>query len=411
MREEAAENKLLQLLRERDRVSEEKVELKVRPKRKKVTRKSAKPSRVREQIELLNKIFRTPEPSSKYTKIQNAFYDSLAKELSLSEQSIYHYLYRLSLGHHKRICVVGYNALSKATGIKSRETIRMAVSGLVEKAHVSVIGDVGPKGSIYFVYLPEEIDNDVSRGEILKTSVNSSTIPENSILKNGILNISILNFDTLTVLKNSILKNGTLCEAPIKTEKTATISENSILNFGTHINKEINNKEKLSLKEMGENLVNKFYEKLNSRASSEKKLRGYEEAEKLLSSYTLEEIEYTIEWAIKNVPDIRSFALIPHVIDQALKVKNREKQEKEARKIAIQKAKEQEEQEKKDEKLQKKVNEIKSNLSQEELARIHERAEGVVKVQRNEKKFGQDILVRLKENEIIRNLYLENSNE
>ena len=408
MREEAAENKLLQLLRERDRVSEEKVELKPRPKRKKVTRKPAKPSPVREQIELLNKIFHTPEPSSKYTKIQNAFYDSLAKELSLSEQSIYHYLYRLSLGHHKRICIVGYNALSKATGIKSRETIRMAVSGLVEKGYVSVIGDVGPKGSIYFVYLPEEIDNDVSREEILKTNVNGSTLPENSILKNGILNISILNFDTFTVLKNSILKNGTIREAPIKTEKTATIPENSILNFSTHINKEINNKEKLSLKEIRESLVNKFYNKLKSRASSKKKLRGYEEVEKLLSSYTPEEIEYTIEWVIKNVPDIRSFSLIPHVIDQALKVKDKKKREEEAGKIALQRAKEQEERQRKENELQKKISEIKKSLSKQELARIRQEAESTVKVRGNGKKFGQDILVRLKEDEIIRNSYLEN---
>lgn len=406
MREEAAENKLLQLLRERDRVSEEKVELKPRPKRKKVTRKPAKSSPVREQIELLNKIFHTPEPSSKYTKIQNAFYDSLAKELSLSEQSIYHYLYRLSFGHHKRICIVGYNALSKATGIKSRETIRMAVSGLVDKGYVSVIGDVGPKGSIYFVYLPEEIDNAVSRGEILKTNVNGSTLPANSILKNGILNISILHFDTLTLLKNSIPKNGTIPEVPIKTEKTATIPKNSILNFGAHINKEINNKEKLSLKKMGECLVNKLYEKLNSRASSEKKLRGYEEAEKLLSSYTPEEIQYTIDWAIKNIPDIRSFALIPHVIDQALKAKNNQEQQSEAKKIAIQRAKEQEERERRESELQKKVSEVKKNLNKKELARIHQEAESIVRGQIRNKKFGQDILVRLKENEIIRELYL-----
>jgi len=155
-------------------------------------------------------------------------------------------------------------------------------------------------------------------------------------------------------------------------------------------------------------LVNKFYNKLKSRASSKKKLRGYEEVEKLLSSYTPEEIEYTIEWVIKNVPDIRSFSLIPHVIDQALKVKDKKKREEEAGKIALQRAKEQEERQRKENELQKKISEIKKSLSKQELARIRQEAESTVKVRGNGKKFGQDILVRLKEDEIIRNSYLEN---
>jgi len=50
-------------------------------------------------------------------------------------------------------------------------------------------------------------------------------------------------------------------------------------------------------------------------------------------------------------------------------------------------------------------------LSKEELSRIHQEAESLVRAQVGEKKFGQDILVRVKENEIIRNLYLKNSNK
>jgi len=434
MREEAAENKLLQLLRERDRAGQEKEELKLRPKRKKVKREAVKSS-VQEQIQFLEKIFHTTEPSSKYTKMQNIFYDELAKNLSLAEQVIYHYLYRLSLGHHKRICIVGYNALMKATGIKSRETIRQAVAGLVEKKYVNVIGDVGPKGSIYFIYLPEEIKQNVSREEILKTAINNShltvpensilkngilnisilnfdTVPENSILKNGILNISILNFDILNILKNSILKDGTVAENKIEKEKQPTVLKNSIPEFDTYMYKENNNNKKiLSLKKMRERLVNKFYEKLNSRVSQEKKLKGYQEAEKLLENYTPEEIEYAIDWAVKNIPDIQSFALIPHVIDQALKTKFEEERKKEAEKIALQRAREQEEREKREKELQEKIDEIKRSLSKEELSKIHQEAESLVKAQVGEKKFGQDILVRVKENEIIRNLYLKNSNK
>jgi len=158
---------------------------------------------------------------------------------------------------------------------------------------------------------------------------------------------------------------------------------------------------------MKERLVNKFYKKLNSRVSPEKKLKGYEEAKKLLENYTPEEIEYTIDWAIKNIPNIQSFALIPHVIDQALKAKIKEKCQKEAEKITIQKIKEQEKQEMKEKEVQKKINEIKGSLSKEELSRIHQEAESLVKAQVGEKKFGRDILVRVKENEIIRNLYLQ----
>lgn len=406
MREEAAENRLLQLLRERDKASEEKVELKPQTKRKRVVKKPAKPFPVQEQIQFLGKIFHTAEPSTKYTKIQNVFYDRLARNLSPAEQAIYSYIYRLSLGHHKRICIVGYNALGKATGVKSRETIRMAVSRLIEKKYVSAIGETGPGGTIYFVYLPEEIEQDISRDEILKTIFNNSnlTIPENSILKNGTLNISILNFNILTILKNSILKNGIVSEIHTEKEDQPTVPENGILKNGTHIKKIL--KESLSLKKTRENLVNKFYEKLNSRVSPEKKLKGYEEAKQLLTNYSPEEIECTIKWVIKNVPNIRSFALVPYVIDQALKARDSEEEEKEARKIAVQKAKEQEEREKKENELQKKINEIKSSLNKEELARIHQEAENTIKAQGNDKKFGQDILVRVKENEIIRNLYL-----
>jgi len=101
MREEAAENKLLRLLRERDELSYEKPEeIKPKPKRKKAKHKTIKRSPIQDQIQLLNKIFHTAEPSTKYTKIQNAFYDELAKKLRLAEQSIYSYIYRLSLGFH-----------------------------------------------------------------------------------------------------------------------------------------------------------------------------------------------------------------------------------------------------------------------------------------------------------------------
>jgi len=89
-----------------------------------------------------------------------------------------------------------------------------------------------------------------------------------------------------------------------------------------------------------------------------------------------------------------------------LKAKNNQEQQSEAKKIAIQRAKQQEERERRESELQKKVSEVKKNLSKEELARIHQEAESLVRGQIRNKKFGQDILVRLKENEIIRELYL-----
>jgi len=409
MREEAAENRLLQLLRERDKVGSEEIELKTRPKRgkaKKVKAKADKISPIQDQIHLLDKIFRTSEPSTKYTKIQNAFYDNLARNLTLPEQSIYSYIYRLSLGHHKRICIIGYNALGKATGIKSRETIRITINGLIEKKCISTIGEIGPRGTIYFAYLPEEIQQDVSRYEILKTNISGFdvTVPDNSILKTSILNISILNSDTTTLLKNSILKNSTVGTISTGKQETPTIPKNSILGNDPHIKKE--NKESISLNKTRENLVNNFYKKLNARVSPEKKLKGYQEAEQLLANYSPEEIQYTLEWAVKNVPDIQSFALIPHVIDQALKAKDKEEQEEEAIKRAIQKAKEQAEQENKERELEKRINEIRNGLSREQLEKIHQQVKNEIKNNRGDKKFGQDILVRVKENEIIRKMYL-----
>jgi len=92
-----------------------------------------------------------------------------------------------------------------------------------------------------------------------------------------------------------------------------------------------------------------------------------------------------------------------------LKAKIEEERKKEAEKIAVQKAKEQEEREKREKELQEKIDEIKRSLSEEELSRIHQEAESLVRAQVGEKKFGQDILVKIKENEIIRNLYLQRS--
>jgi len=127
-----------------------------------------------------------------------------------------------------------------------------------------------------------------------------------------------------------------------------------------------------------------------------------------LTDYRPEEIEYAIEWAIKNIRDIQSFALIPHVIDQALKVKNEKEQEEEARKRANQEAKKQAEQEERETELQRKIDEIRNKLSREELRKIHQQAEEIINQSADKnKKFGSDTLIRLKENEIVRQKYLK----
>ncbi|MEA1964720.1 MAG: hypothetical protein U9O41_06300, partial [Candidatus Aerophobetes bacterium] len=123
--------------------------------------------------------------------------------------------------------------------------------------------------------------------------------------------------------------------------------------------------------------------------------------------FNLEDINFTIEWTIQNKSDLYSFGIIAETIGEALGERQKylaTQQEKERlEKEKEEKQKKQEE----EEKIQRKIEQTRNTLSQEELAKIHREAESAVEAQGNDKRFGQDILMRIKENEIIRNLYFK----
>ena len=75
----------------------------------------------------------------------------------------------------------------------------------------------------------------------------------------------------------------------------------------------------------GKNIVDNFYTKLGLKATSIKREKGYTVAKRLFEEgYSEDEIRATITWAVDNLKDkIQSFSIIPHIIDQAIKDKQK----------------------------------------------------------------------------------------
>jgi hypothetical protein len=154
-------------------------------------------------------------------------------------------------------------------------------------------------------------------------------------------------------------------------------------------------------------LVDKFYSSLGQRPSRTKREKSLEECLNLLvEGFTVEEVDYTITWLIQHHPATGSFSRLSHFIDQAIKERQTKQYSQEAKEEQVRVAEHQRaEQQRMDEERQQ-IEEAKSLLPPETLEGLYQEAKCLVEQESPSLKFGKDLMIRVKLNELVRLRYL-----
>jgi hypothetical protein len=158
-------------------------------------------------------------------------------------------------------------------------------------------------------------------------------------------------------------------------------------------------------------LVEKFYSLLGQRVSKTKREKSIQDCLGLLQEgFAVEEVDYALSWLIQHHPTTGSFSRLAHFIDQALKeravkqdaleIKQRQILERERERA------EQERKEKEDAQLQRRIEEAKAILSPEHLTELQEEAQELVRQEHPNITLGQQILVQIKIDDLIKTRYL-----
>lgn len=326
-----------------------------------------------------------------YYKVPNEVSDILASQQTPAEQAVYHRLFRLSYGYNQNVCRVGMQALAAATNIASKKTIAKALTGLVKKGHIAIKQEASNdvRGTWYRVFLPHEILTVRNLTGLKMTPVKSTAVEMSAVISANIEE------------KSSAVENTAPLQPLESTEENAGGVKNTVVNF-TPITTDLLHT--LSLP----TLVDRFYELLQQRPSQKKRERAIQQAQQLLDEgFTLQELDYTITWVAQKHPDTGSFDRIPFFIDQALKDRgNRQQitaieQQRQAEMITQRKVQEQRMKEENQH-----LEEIQASLSTETLEGLRQEATQFIAQEYGKVEFGEQTLIRLKMEELIRERYV-----
>jgi hypothetical protein len=153
--------------------------------------------------------------------------------------------------------------------------------------------------------------------------------------------------------------------------------------------------------------VDRFYQLLQQRPSQKKRERAIQQAQKLLDEgFTLQDLDYTITWVIQKHPDTGAFDRIPFFIDQALKDRENRQQllvleQRRQTEITQRKAQEHHTREENQQ-----IEEVQASLPPETLEALRQEATKLVAQEYGKVEFGEQTLIRLKMEELIRERYV-----
>ncbi len=361
---------------------------------------------------------------SLFFSFYNEVVDELLPTLDPAEQVLYTRLFRLSYGFNRNYCTVSQPLLMERTGL-SRNTVRMGLQSLVQKGWIRVVEAGNRVSTTYRVILPREVEIERSRGSI--------SDPQNLTLKNRPSEIEGQNL-TLKIGgsesegpegQNSALQNlsgrGPKAKNPNVEEYLQTRPPKSEAQNLTPLLKAFTNKsltlieresdpQNLTLWSLvlsARELVEKFYSLLAQRPSKVKREKSIEECLALFKEgFSIEEVDYAITWVVNRHPTTGSFSRVAHFIDQALK-----EREIEQRALEIERRRQAEEERRRAEQRQiaeeqRKLAEARASLSAEELEALRHEALKILREEKANLEFGQEALIRLKVEELIRERYL-----
>jgi hypothetical protein len=200
--------------------------------------------------------------------------------------------------------------------------------------------------------------------------------------------------------KNSVVENATRLQFLENTEKKVGGVKNTVVNFAPITTDLLHT---LSLP----TLVDRFYELLQQRPSQKKRERAIQQAQKLLDEgFTLQDLDDTVTWVTQKHPDTGSFDRIPFFIDQALKDREIRQQATaiEQQRQATNTQRKMQEQRTKEEGRQ--LEGIQASLSAETLEGLRQEATQLIAQEHGKVQFGEQTLIRLKMEELIRERYV-----
>jgi hypothetical protein len=362
-----------------------------------------------------------------------SFYNEVADELlptlDPAAQILYSRLFRLSYGFNRNYCTVSHPLLIERTGL-SRNTVRTTLQSLMENGWIKIIGAGNRISTSYRVILPREKGKYAAlRGA--ESDPQKLTLGENRgaafegqkmTLKNRGSEFAPVESQTSDLqnltprdeeINNSHYDNQLEYRGPkfegqnlppllrSLTNRSLTLSEREFEGRNLTLRSQI-----LSARE----LVDKFYSLLGQRATKAKRVKSAQECLGLLQEgFTVEEMDYAISWLVTHHPTTGSFSRLAHFIDQALKERQAALP---ARELSYQQTlngeREQADRQRREEEAQqqRRIEEAKASLSSERLTELREEAQQLVKQENPNIRFGEDILIQLKIDELISRRYL-----
>jgi hypothetical protein len=154
-------------------------------------------------------------------------------------------------------------------------------------------------------------------------------------------------------------------------------------------------------------LVDKFYSRLGQRPSKVKREKSLEEClNLLLDGFTAEEIDYAITWLIEHHPTTGSFGRLSHFIDQAIKDWQTKQRTQEVEEEQSRAAKQQRAEHQRMEEERQQIEEAKALLPPETLDGLHQEAKRLIENENPGLKFGKDLMIRVKLNDLVKQRYV-----
>jgi hypothetical protein len=126
----------------------------------------------------------------------------------------------------------------------------------------------------------------------------------------------------------------------------------------------------------------------------------------LVEGFTVEEVDYTITWLIQHHPATGSFSRLSHFIDQAIKEQETEQHTQKAKEEQVRVTEYQRAEQQRMNEERQHIEEAKALLPPETLEELYQEAKCLVEQESPSLKFGKDLMIRVKLNELVKLRYL-----
>jgi hypothetical protein len=304
--------------------------------------------------------------------------DFVLPTLPLAAQVTYLWLFRYAYGFNRNHCRVSRPALMRVTGL-SKRGLDLSLAALEKLGWIGTVEVSYRQGTLYQIYLPHERSEEPS-SSLRSSHVFNSPLPLEPLRESiNINSLSENGLDTSQLPHSRVPSRHLVNDPPPSTQPSDARLEQ---------------------------LLDKFYAGLNQRRiSSMKRERGLGVLARLLrDGYTIDEIAYAIDWTMASISGLHSIGILPEVMGQALAARERLLADSGAR--PSRQAVEESSARAQAEAEQRQIEALKVTLPQERLNALHDEARALVVQEHPNLKFGQDILIRLKVDELVKAQYL-----